>query len=247
MRPDRSARGLAACIVRGIAIALLALNWTAAHAVVIAPVVVEISPSQRVASITVSNTDDKPISFQSQVWSWQQVAGTDQYAPSDQLIVVPPIAEIAPNGSQVFRVTTRLQPSPQEAAFRLVLDDVTQLADPAAGTDGMQVVLRVNHNLPVFFAGAGEPTSAPAIAACTGVAKPGRGCVRIENAGNRHLAVKSIHLSRGGWQLDLSASARVLAGAFKQWEFDLPDAPTGNLHVRAETSTGALDGELPSE
>jgi hypothetical protein len=71
------------------ALGLLGFCGTVAQAVVIAPVLVEISPPQRVASITVSNPDGDPISYQAQALSWQQAAGADQYEPTDQLIVVP--------------------------------------------------------------------------------------------------------------------------------------------------------------
>lgn len=247
MQPDRSAREMVACFAQSVVLVLLGLHWTAAQAVVIAPVMVEISPTQRVASITVSNADDKPISYQSQVLSWKQVAGVDQYVENNQLIVVPPIAEIAAGGSQVFRVTTRLPPGPQETAFRLILEDVTQLATETAGSDAMQVALRVSHNLPVFFAAAGNPIADPIIQACDDAAKPGHGCVRIENAGNRHVVVRSLTLSNGNWRLNLPVTARVLGGAWKQWTFDLPGELTGSLHVSAETSAGARDGELPIE
>ncbi len=246
MWPIRTARGLAACLGRGLAAGLLGLCWTAAEAVVISPVLVEISPTRRVASITVSNSDDSPISFQTQVLSWQQVEGVDQYAQTRQLVVVPPIAEIAAGGSQIFRVTTRLPPGPQETAFRLILEDVTQLATPATGADAMQVVLRVNHNLPVFFAAAETTPSTPRISVCPKAQVTGRRCVRIENVGNRYLAVKSLTLASGPWHQDLRVSGRVLAGAWKQWEFDLPDHLDGDLEVSAQTSSGLISATLPA-
>lgn len=245
MWPIRNARGLAAWLARSAVLGLLGLGWTAAQAVTIAPVYVEISPTRRVASITVSNSADSPITFQTQVLSWQQIAGIDQYQESSELIVVPSIAEIAAGGSQVFRVTTHLPPSPQETAFRLILDDVTQLAAPAAGADVMQVVLRVNHNLPVFFAATGTPNAAPRFRDCDPPTHAGRGCVRIENAGNHYVVVKSLALASGTWRLDLPVSTRVLAGAWKQWEFDLPQDLTGRVQLAADTSNGPITGELP--
>jgi fimbrial chaperone protein len=246
MGPSRCARGLAAYLASSAALGFMSVFCAAANAVVIAPVVVEISPTRRVASLTVSNSDDSPISFQVQVLSWRQVAGVDQYEESNQLIVVPPIAEIAAGGSQIFRVTTRLPPAPQEAAFRLILEDVTQLAAPAGAADAMQVVLRVNHNLPVFFAAALAPRAEPSITACAVVPQPGRGCVRVENAGNQHLVVKSLALTRSAWRQQLPLSARVLAGSWKQWEFDLPVQVNGSLQVMADTSAGPVSASLPA-
>jgi fimbrial chaperone protein len=128
-------------------------------------------------------------------------------------------------------------------AFRLVLEDVTQTVTKKQ-LDAMQVEVRVNHNLPVFFAAAGNPNAEPRIMAC-GDMPAGRGCVRIENAGNQYVAVRTIALTNGDWQHDLPVSTRVLSGAWKQWEFDLPSHVSGSLQISAETSAGSVSGALP--
>ncbi|MBW8832022.1 MAG: molecular chaperone [Burkholderiales bacterium] len=134
----------------------LGLWSSTAHALTISPVLVELSPARRVASITITNPGDRPLSFQTQVRAWNQPDGTDAYADTDELFVVPPIAEIAAGGSQIFRVTTRTRPSAEEHAYRLIFEDVSELAAPATPSEESSISVRVNHDLPVFFAAAGK-------------------------------------------------------------------------------------------
>ncbi len=71
------------------------------------------------------------MSFQTQTLAWSQADGTDVYTESDELIVVPPIAEIGAGASQIFRVTTRGAPAAQERAYRLIFEDVTDIVSTA--------------------------------------------------------------------------------------------------------------------
>ncbi len=135
---------------------LLGLWSNATQALTISPVLVELSPDRRITSITISNTADHPVSFQTQTLAWSQSDGTDAYAHSDELIVVPPIAEIAAGGSQIFRVTLRAAPAPQERAYRLVFEDVTEIIAAAHAAGETTIDIRTNHSLPVFVAASGK-------------------------------------------------------------------------------------------
>ena len=115
--------------------ALALSSWSKAQALTISPVLVELSPDRRITSITLSNPADHPVSFQTQILAWSQLEGSDVYADSDELIVVPPIAVIKAGESQVFRVTFRAAPDPQERAYRLIFEDVTDLVTTAHSAD----------------------------------------------------------------------------------------------------------------
>ena len=227
------------------ALIVLCLWGTAAHALTISPVLVELSPARRVASITLTNPGDQPISFQTQVLAWSQADGVDHTEETGDLIVVPPIAEIAAGGSQIFRVTLRAKPSAQEQAFRLIFEDVTLAIAPAVPSDQVSINIRVNHNLPVFFAAQGKQHTESRLGPCTPPAQPATGCVRIDNDGNRYAQVKSLTIESGGWRKDVPVSGRVLAGAWRQWTFEVPASVTGPLKVTADTRDGSVTSELP--
>lgn len=225
----------------------LSLWGSTAHALTISPVLVELSPVRRVVSITITNPGDRPLMFQTQVRRWRQPDGADVYTDSTQLFVVPPIAEIAAGGSQIFRVTTRSQPSADEQAYRLIFEDVSEVSAPRAPTGDTSISIRVNHDLPVFFAAAGKPRLQARLGPCANAAAlpATTGCVRLDNEGSRYLRVKSLRLESASWSKDIPLGTRVLAGAWRQWTFDHPSQLTGSLHVKAETSDGPVTFEWP--
>jgi fimbrial chaperone protein len=223
----------------------LGLWGSAAHALTISPVLVELSPARRVASITITNPGDRPLSFQTQVRAWSQIDGADAYADTDELIVVPPIAQIAAGGSQIFRVTTRTRPSADEHAYRLIFEDVSEFSAPATPAGESSINIRVNHDLPVFSAAAGKLHLQSRLGPCANAAAlpATTGCVRLDNEGSRYLRVRSLTLEGDNWRKDIGVGTRVLAGAWRQWTFDHPLQLTGSLRVRAETSDGPLTVE----
>lgn len=225
----------------------LGLWGCTAHALTISPVLVEMSPARRVASITISNPGDRPLTFQTQVLAWNQTSGVDRYADTDELFVVPPIAEIAAGGSQIFRVTTRTRLSTEEHAYRLIFEDVSDVAAPAQPAENTAIHIRVNHDLPVFMAAAGKPRLSARLGPCADATDlPARtGCVRLDNEGSRYLRVKSLSLEGFHWRKDIPIGTRILAGAWRQWTFDLPTPLSGPLRVSAQTSDGPVTFEWP--
>lgn len=242
MRPLKLS-GAAVALLKRIGVAAALFTGAAiVHAVTISPVVVELSPSRRIVSITFTNPGDQPLRYQSSTFAWHQVDGEDRREPTDDLIVAPPIADIAPGGRQIFRVTLRRPATGREQAYRLVFEDVTATSTAAPATDDVAIHFRVNQDLPVFVSAPGQPKPTLRIEPCQGVVGA---CVRIENAGDRYAQVKSLGLDRGTWHKDMPVNARVLAGAWKQWPIELPAGTRGPLKVNLQTRDGVVGGELP--
>ncbi len=239
---------LAAAWVGGFSLTISSLWGTAACALTISPVLVELSPGRRIVSITVSNPGDHAVTFQTQTLAWDQPDGADRYADTDDLVVVPPIATISADGTQIFRITTRAPPGAQEQAYRLILEDVTEFTAPAPSADDVTVNIHVNHNLPVFVAVPGKPRPQPRLGQCgssVAVASAASGCIQLDNDGNRYVVVKSMTIDGTNLHLELKGGSRVLAGAWHQWAFDLPPGSAGTLHAKAETSGGTVTFEWP--
>ncbi len=158
---------------------------------------VELSPGRRIVSITLANPGDRAVTFQTQTLAWDQPNGVDRYAETDDLIVVPPIATINAGGTQILRVTLRGAARAQEQAYRLILEDVTELTAPSS-SDGA-INIHVNHELPVFVAAPGKPRPQPRLGPCTSPTQApsaGTGCIRLDNDGNRYVAIKSLIVGR---------------------------------------------------
>lgn len=223
----RSAAGL----WRAAAVAALAFLPTLAAGVTVAPVQVEVSPAHPVQTVVVSNPSDRPMRFQVQVLAWTQHDGTDQRVPSDDLIVAPAITQIPAGGRQIFRIAARKPAGTMQAAYRLVLEDIS--AAPT-GQGEVGVTLRVNHDLPVFVSAA---DAAPARLALGPCAKPTPTCVRVSNTGARHGVVRSFGLA-GSHELK-TVNTRILPGAWREWTLALADG-TSAAQLRASTGDGEL-------
>jgi fimbrial chaperone protein len=248
MRPQAAIKFAVALLAVVGASAMPGLS-SKAQALTISPVLVELSPDRRITSITLSNPAEHPVTFQTQTLAWSQSDGADVYADSDELIVVPPIAQIGAGESQIFRVTLRAAPAPQERAYRLIFEDVTEIVDAAPSVGGATIDIRVNHSLPVFITPRGKAPAQPRLESCASLVPattPASRCIRLDNDGNHYLQIKSLTVAGTDWRKTLNSGARVLAGAWRQWTFDVPPHAAGDLQVQADTSGGVVTFTLSS-
>lgn len=262
------ARRLADCKTLGLAAAWLCICSTAAAQLVIGPIAVEFGEKQRVAAVSVKLDDNakQPIRLQAEVLRWSQnIAGEAVTQETDELLVTPPMAELQPGQRQVFRLALRgKRPAPEELAYRLILEDISESMASAEVSPGMVINFRMRHDLPVVVAPVGpvvnllrwKPCLPEAVttAASTPV-KPSaahspEACVRLLNAGNRRVKVLTLTLTGEGWQqaLPLKDGENVLAGAEREWRVPLTKGQAGALHglqvntARGETLQAEADG-----
>lgn len=214
-----------------------------ADGITISPVVIEVAQPRQVVSITVTNHTDRPITLQSDTQLWRQENGVDRYDSSDDLMVVPAIAKVPANGSQVFRVALR-RPKPEavERTYRLILEDI---GDEQTGSPG--VAFKFTHNLPVMVAPSVKVFEAMRWEFCDpatpqAAAAP-LACVRLLNQGNRRTKVRDLQLAGDGWTLDvpLPAPQNVLAGAAREWHVPLSPAQAHSVRaLEVRTAQGEL-------
>ena len=210
------------------------------QAVTISPVLVELSTARRVVSVTITNPSDQAMNFQAETLAWSQPDGTNHYEPTEDLLVAPPIAEIPPQASQIFRVTLRRPLSGTvEQAYRLVLEDVSEELNPQPGV----VAIHFKHNLPVYVTPPGEAKAAPRWSRCAAAA--GKGCVQLDNDGSHHFRVSELTVAGQGWQQTIPGGA-VLAGAWKQWNFDLLSGRSQPASITAKTDQGEISADISS-
>ena len=98
-----------------------------AEAIVISPVLIELTPRQRVVSVQLLNDTTETMTFQAETLKWRQVDDKDFFDETQDLLVAPPIAVIGAGAKQIFRITLRSPVSNDgERAYRLFLEDVTE-------------------------------------------------------------------------------------------------------------------------
>ena len=210
---------VAACLVlAGLSPAL----W--AYAFGVSPIRVDLGPGARSGAINVSNDDRIALSFQMKLLRWtQNEKGEDVYEESKDLVYFPRLMSVEPGKKRVIRVGTQSAPGPDEAAYRLAIEEITPLA-PDQQAKGPGVAVRMRFAVPVFVA-----PLAPAVKAAVEKLSVTAGEVRfvLANTGNQHVRVETAALWRGERALREVPGWYVLAGARRAFGIPIPEQECG--------------------
>lgn len=210
------------------------------------PVRVELSPAVRSAALTVRNSGSDPVVVQVSVQAWSQDNGSDVLAPTNEVLVSPPIATLVPGREQIVRVGLRRAPDAQrELSYRIFLQEVPP--PPKPGFQGLQVALRIS--LPIFV----QPREGPAKATLVwGAELRNDGSLRLnlENRGTGHIQIAGVELSLPGGSEPVATQSAVgylLPGQSRQWDLQLKHAnvrKTDRLHIKASTDAGVVETDI---
>lgn len=179
----------------------------------ILPVGLSLASGNTKGMITVSNRAKESIVIQAEAVSWTQTDGKDEYAPTRELLVNPPLFTILPGRSQVLRVGLRQPPNfKQETAYRLLLREVppplpsnTQIDEGKQGN--IRVLLQVR--LPVYI----TPATPLRILQWQAKRNPnGTVALKLNNTGNVHTLVSELKLRSADATTDSAPLATIKAG-----------------------------------
>jgi fimbrial chaperone protein len=228
----------------GFMLAILALfagGTARAQSLMVLPVNVRMAPGQRTASVTVVNHGDTETSIQIRAYAWTQPNGKEQLTLSDVVLVSPPIASIAPGGTQIVRLVLRQSPQDREATYRILLDQIPPPATP--GT--VRVVLRMS--IPIFA----QPATRTAPRLTFHVERDAEKLSLVAvNDGTRHEVLRDIVLSTSDGrklQLETGASPYVLGGVTRHWSLKgegSQPAAGETLRLTAHADSGAIDEQV---
>lgn len=211
-----------------------------AEAVAISPVLIELTPQQRVVSVQLLNDTADTMMFQAETLKWRQVEDKDLYDETQDLLVAPPIAVIGAGAKQIFRITLRSPGANDgERAYRLFLEDVTEETASQPGV----LKFHFRYNLPVFAVPSGAAKIDRRWSLCAAIA--GKGCVRLDNRGNRRIRFSELTVAGEDWQQVINkGGVTVLTGAWKQWSFDLPSGRGQPVRISAKSEQGPISADL---
>ena len=206
------------------------------------PVNVFLSPGQKTATVSVTNSGEKPTSIQIRAYDWSQTKDDDELAASKLVVVSPPLITIAPATTQVVRLILRQSPAGNsEATYRLILDQIPGPNEPGV----VQMVLRLS--IPVFAAPAAK--AAPRVQ--FHLERDGEKLFLVGvNSGQSHEAIRDISVTvSDGRKLNANskASPYVLAGVTRRWELDAAGytpQPGETLKLTAHGITGAIEEQV---
>jgi fimbrial chaperone protein len=240
-RTARAARAVAA-VLACVACAAAA-RPAAAGDLELSPILVELSARSRTALVSVRNAGGAPMRYQARAYAWAQ--GTDgamDLVPARDLVVFPPLLELAPGEARNLRVGADATPGAAERAWRLVVEELPR-RDVAQDTQ-VQVLTRVG--VPVFFAPA-KPAASGELAV---LSRDGaRVRVALRNTGTVRLRPTAVALSlrdaAGAPVHERALEAwYVLAGGERVYEVDLPAAAcakASELVVTATLDAGTIE------
>ena len=224
-----------------IPVVLVAGVNAGAQALSVLPVNIQMAPGEQATTLTVTNQGSSKTAVQIRAYAWNQDGDNDQLTPSNEVVIAPPIASIAPGDSQVVRLILRKPAQDKEATYRIILDQIPPAAEPGV----VHVVLRLS--IPIF---AQPETRAAAHVDFHAEVKDGQTFLVGTNDGLRHDAIRDIELSTGDgrkMKLEAGASPYILAGTTRHWKIDASNAtpqPNDTLRLTARSDAGALKQQV---
>jgi len=229
--------------VLGLAFSFFGASLSHAGSFTVNPVRVTLSPTQRVAAISVSNHGAEASVIQLETSRWTQQDGKDSLAPSNEILATPPIFTLAPGASQIVRVGLRRAPDAQhELTYRLVLREVPP---PQPIAQGLRVALAIS--MPVFVVSAHPSFSNLAWRAVR--LADGRIQLEATNTGSAHVQIGSLELSSPPSASPIvrqSVATYVLPGNTRSWTFKTTAGVAAGsiLQLRATTDSGDLQAKV---
>lgn len=111
----------------------------------ISPVLLKTTPSKKIASLELSNSNPQEINFQIDVCDWDD-SHIDKIGTSDpNWIISPKIITIPANGKQIIRLTQRTASSNTSEVKKRV--HVREISSPSAGGG---IKIKSNYSIPLF-------------------------------------------------------------------------------------------------
>lgn len=216
--------------------AIMVANLAGAAQLEVVPVIVRMAPGQKAAALTLTNPGDSALAFQIRAYAWSQAPEGDALAPTEELLISPPLGNLAAGASQVVRLVLRQAPAGREATYRILLDEIPPPSEP--GT--VRIALR--QSVPVF-----------ALPATRMVAKL-RWRIERENdaawlvavnEGNRHAEVRNVALvtsADAALPVEAKPLPYLLVDATQRWRIQAPSlAPGQVLRLTARIGAASID------
>jgi fimbrial chaperone protein len=179
----------------------------------ISPLRIELDAKHNIGVITIHNDEDAPLLIQAQIVAWSQQNNEEVYVPSKDLLVTPPVIQLAAKSEQIVRIAIRhVDRNDSELHYRLILNEVPP--EKRENFIGLSVALRMS--IPIFI----SPPSATQADIKWIATWLNDGNVQVEavNTGTAHLQVTDFELLVGDTdKLHVNPGRYVLPGSRINW------------------------------
>jgi fimbrial chaperone protein len=154
------------------------------------PIRIQVSSSRPNAVLQITNREDEPVTLQAHIVAWSLDGQKEVYVDSDNLVLNPPIATLAPHQTQFIRLGLRRPVEGlQEQSYRLVVEEVPPPFKP--DTTGVHMVVKIT--IPVFAVP--KAATAPRVAWQAVHTSDGQMKLIATNSGSAHVQIKSLEVT----------------------------------------------------
>lgn len=212
----------------------------------ISPVGLSLPANRSASSVTIENTGDAPIVIQGKALAWTQDAGKSVRTESRDLILNPPLFQLAPGEKQLVRIASRKGPPREtEAAYRVVFTEI--LPEDGPREEGLSFRIALAQDIPVYV----EPVlTAPKPDVRWEARRTAEAYrVTVVNGGQRHYRLTNVRLGVAEAPT-MQQVGTVVALAQSSFAIDLPVSSaaktTSSIRLLGQLeSSEARDADLP--
>ncbi|MBY6203273.1 fimbrial biogenesis chaperone [Halomonas denitrificans] len=220
--------------------ALSASSPAAASGLQISPTRVDLDAEQPIAALHLKNGSDREIAFEIELAEWSQSGGSDQFEPTPDLLVSPPVFILPAGEEQVIRVglANRAITDGIESSYRLFIQELPD--EEAASVNGLRMLVRLS--LPVFVRPA-EFEPRPALQWRLERSSDRATELVVTNAGNGHAKVTDLTIKNAGDASIRSDMFYVLPGATRRIPLDGPVPASEAARVEARVNGHPIEAQ----
>ncbi len=213
----------------------------AANSVLIWPIDPKLGSSEKATELWLENRGESTTLMQVRVLGWMQVNGQERYETQQRVVASPPMVRIEPGQRQLVRLIKQTAaPTGQEAAYRVLLDEIPRPQTPGENQAGLMMQMR--YSVPLFVYGNGlAADSAQPVLSWRVVSEQGKSFLEITNRGAGHARLSNVTL--GGRSVGQGLFGYVLANSVNRWPLTFPASSgsqlTAEMNKKSWRSSGA--------
>lgn len=222
--------GLLICLTGS---ALVVPVW-AGNSVLIWPIDPKISSGDKATELWLENRGEATTLMQVRIFTWEQVAGKEQYQTQQTVVASPPLVRIEPGQKQLVRLINQTPPpAGKEMAYRVLLDEIPTPQTPGKDQAGLNFQMR--YSVPLFTYGQGlEADNANPKLSWSVTEQEGKPAIKITNNGNGHARLSKVSL--GSRMLSNSLFGYVLANSSNTFPLNFPASNRSELSAQLENN-----------